>query len=206
MIFFFLVAALGFAIVSTTSIGNLNSSQTLLEGVFTAVIVFTGLMMYAIVIGAASDALANMNAAGAAHKAKTDAVLAYMRDKNVPTFFRRIILDYFNFAYEYHKSSETVLDEIPSVLRSKLSLIVNRDIVDRIPIFASMSVDVYLSTVERLNSTVFLPGDFIFKENDDGDNLYFIKSGKVDGVLKDGLTVFITVGPGSFFGEASMLR
>jgi CRP-like cAMP-binding protein len=84
-------------------------------------------------------------------------------------------------------------------------MIINRDIAERVPVFQHMGADVYLRLVQRLGLSTYLPGEFIVKQGDLGDAIFFIKRGKVDAVLPNGVTVFLTLKPGDFFGERSML-
>jgi hypothetical protein len=197
--------ALFFAIMVTTSIGNLDRPVGVTENAFTAVVILLGLMMYSIVIGSASSALANINSAGANRQKMLDSVIAYMRGRKVPAFFQKIIVDYYNFSWETGNGDDSVMDVLPPALRSKLNMIINRDIVDRIPVFGYMSAEVYLKTVPHLAAATFLPGDHIARRGDNGDHMFFLKSGKVDCVLPNGTDVFLTLLPGDFFGEKSLL-
>jgi CRP-like cAMP-binding protein len=189
----------------TTSIGNLDRPHTNSEYVYVFITVLLGLMMYSMVIGSASSALANIDATGAARKKMLDSIIAYMRGRAVPRFFQRIIIDYYNFKWEQNKGDDSVMDMLPGALKDKLTMIINKDIIDRIPIFGYMSAEVYLRTVPHLQGATYLPGDFVIKQSEPGDHMYFIKSGKVDAVLPNGFTVFMTLFPGQFFGEKSLL-
>ena len=202
------VAAVGFAMVTTTSIGNLNAPTNTLEGAFTAAVVFVGLMMYAIVIGSAGDALANIDAAGAARRATADAAMTFLRSARVPHFFQRIVLDYLAFAAtaQLRRQPPEALEEaLPAHLRQNLDVIIRRDCIHSFRALASIPPDVVLGTVARLAPAIFLPGEFIARAGEPGDTLFFLRTGKVDAVLHDGVTAFETVLAGGFFGERALL-
>ena len=97
------------------------------------------------------------------------------------------------------------MNDLPVALRTKLNLILNRDLIDRFPVLQHMQIDAYLKVVTRLTYSTFLPGDFIVKQGDAGDHMFFIRSGKVDAILPNGVTVWMTLRPGDFFGEHSLL-
>jgi CRP-like cAMP-binding protein len=54
-----------------------------------------------------------------------------------------------------------------------------------------------------LKPDVFAPGDFIIRKGDVGQEMYFVVGGDVD--VLDGDKVLATLGPGSNFGETSLL-
>lgn len=113
--------------------------------------------------------------------------------------------DYYEHWWSIPQHNEDVLNDLPPALRSKLNLILNRDLVERFPVLQHMTIDIYLRVVQRLTYTTYLPGDFIVKQGEVGDHMYFIRSGKVDAILPNGVTVWLTLRPGDFFGEHSLL-
>jgi voltage-gated potassium channel len=167
--------------------------------------IILGLMMYSVIIGSASSALANLDSEQTARRQMLDRVLAYMRSRKVPDFFQKIIIDYYRHSWSMPSTNNELIAALPQQLRSRLSMIINRDLIDRIPVFQAMSIDVYLRMVPRLQHTTYLPGEYVAKQGDLGDDLFFIRSGKVDAVLPNGVTVFCTMKPGDFFGEHSLL-
>jgi CRP-like cAMP-binding protein len=199
--------AIMFAVVVTTSIGANVVPRDALEAGFSVFIILVGLMMYSLVIGAASSALSNLDSNASAQKEVMEKITGYMRSRKVPTFFQKIIMDYYRHKWSNPGSLESasVLADLPSMLRSRLNVIINRDIIERFPVMQLMTMDSYLRMVARLKMSTYLPGEFIYKQGDQGDDIYFIKRGKVDMVLPNGVTVFLTLKPGNSFGEHSML-
>lgn len=91
--------ALFWAVQVTTSIGGNVVPFTPLETGFTVCMILIGLVMYSVVIGAASAALSSMDSATAAQRRVRDGVLAYMRARKVPRFFQRIVADYYSHTW-----------------------------------------------------------------------------------------------------------
>lgn len=57
----------------------------------------------------------------------------------------------------------------------------------------------------KLQPQVYSPGDYICKKGDIGREMYIIKEGKLAVVADDGITQFVVLSDGSYFGEISIL-
>jgi CRP-like cAMP-binding protein len=56
-----------------------------------------------------------------------------------------------------------------------------------------------------LESTIYLPGDFILYKGDIGEEMYFIAEGSVRSLSDDKQTITRSLHKGSFFGETAIL-
>jgi small-conductance mechanosensitive channel/CRP-like cAMP-binding protein len=82
------------------------------------------------------------------------------------------------------------------------------DVLRRTPIFRLLDDPGILELGARLHHLSFAPGEFIIRQGDQGDSMYFITSGQVSisyaGAHGSEIQVAV-VSPGEFFGEASLL-
>jgi hypothetical protein len=83
--------AIFWAVEATTSIGDNIVPRSTQETIFSTVMILFGLMMYSMIIGSASSALANLDAEAAEQKQALERIIGYMRQRNVPKFFQKII-------------------------------------------------------------------------------------------------------------------
>jgi hypothetical protein len=202
-----------FSVEITTSVGNNVSPRSVTEYIFTIVAIVVSLIMYSSIISTVSAYVSNEGGEVAQKRVMREKVVAYLESRRVPFFFQKVILDYFAHRWDTPgtvgvsgKSAEQeLLGDLPPAIRSHLSMIVNRDIIARLPIFHLMPIAVYLRQMKRLKTTVFLPSEFIIRQGDVGDSIFFVTRGKVDAVLPNGITVFATHKPGDIFGEHSLL-
>ena len=72
-----------------------------------------------------------------------------------------------------------------------------------VPLFKTLTTEQYNGIIKAIVVEEFGDGCQIFQENDPGDSLFIIKSGKVD-VIKKGVYLR-SIGKHSFFGERSIL-
>ncbi len=197
--------ALFWAVEVTTGIGNDIIPKSNMEIVFTVSMTIIGLMMYSVIIGSAASALQEMDTASTERRQKLDEITNYLRGRKVPTFFQKIIKDFYNHMWSVPGQSTTLFDDLPDKLRSRLQVVLNRDFIDRIPVLQYLPMEVYISIVPRMQNCTFLPGEFIVNAGDLGDSLFFILRGKVDAVLGDKETVYNSILPGDFFGESALI-
>ena len=87
--------------------------------------------------------------------------------------------DYYEHKWSLPHINDDIIEELPTELRSKLRMIINRDLVERNPSLQHMNIATYLHVAARLSHVTCLPGDFV---------------------------ATMTLRPGEFFGEHAMLH
>ena len=78
-------------------------------------------------------------------------------------------------------------------------------VVPQVRIFADCEAGLLVELVLKLQPQVYSPGDYICKKGDIGREMYIIKEGKLAVVADDGVTQFVVLSDGSYFGEISIL-
>jgi glucose-6-phosphate 1-dehydrogenase len=81
---------------------------------------------------------------------------------------------------------------------------VNRDMLEKVPLFQTCSAVFLHSLSLMLKPDVFAPGDFIIRKGDTGSEMFFVVRGEVE-ALVDGDKVVGTLREGDFFGETALL-
>ena len=79
------------------------------------------------------------------------------------------------------------------------------EVLRRAPLFASLGDDVFAALTDELIEVDLPRGSSVFREGDQGDQLYFIVSGKIKlgRTAADGRENLVAIlGPGELFGEA----
>lgn len=198
--------AMWWAVQVTTGIGGDILPMSNTEVIYTMVMTVVGLMMYSVIIGSAATALQEMDVGATQRRQKLDEITNYMRARKVPSFFQKIIKDYYSHRWSEPQASQAIFEDLPTKLHSRLQVVLNRDIVERIPAFRLLPLSVYVELVQHMELATFLPGEFVERAGELSDSMYFIKRGKVDAVLEDGFTVYHTYMPGDFFGETPLLH
>ena len=82
--------------------------------------------------------------------------------------------------------------------------ILNRETLQKVPLFEGADNILLASLIMALKPVVFQSGDVVIRKGEIGNELYLVACGEVE-VLDDSGHVTATLGEGDFFGEASLL-
>ncbi|KAG8457175.1 hypothetical protein KFE25_004392 [Diacronema lutheri] len=180
------------------------------EAWFTTLVAALGAFLNAAVIGSASSAFSNLDAASARNKERLDKLRAFLRHKRTPASISSRVLSYAEFAWTRSRSENErwLMQELPSTLRLQVMISLQRKLFTRIELFMRLPVAISCSIVSCMKPLICLPGEEIVSTGD-GVGLFFITEGTVS-VVRHGEygSSDAKVGElhdGDFFGERSLL-
>jgi voltage-gated potassium channel len=176
-----------------------------LQIVYTIVVEIFGVGMYTFVIANVSSLVANLDVARSAYQRHMEEVNSYLRAQKVPFELQERVRDYYSYLWEQKKSvtSRTVVEDLPPSLSLEILMHENRALVDKVEVFMGADEVFIREAVQRLRPRVFLPREYIVRQGEYGDSMYFLTLGDLD-VLVDEHQV-ARLGPGSVFGEAALV-
>lgn len=192
--------------IATVGYGDI-SARTIGQTGFVIFVEFVGVGIYGFVIGNIANVIANIDVAKTQYRAKQDRIDTFMRYRNIPADLQRKIKEYYEYVWDSRRGYDesTVFHDLPVNLKTKLSLILNRDLIEKVPLFQGASSDLVKDIILKLEPITFMPGDVIVEKGELGYEMYFISGGSVDVVSEDGKTVYATLAAGQFFGEIALL-
>jgi len=192
--------------ITTIGYGDITPS-TNPQIIYTMFVQLTGAGMYGYIIGNLASMLANSDLARTQFRAKMEKIQTFMAYRDVPGDLQDSIRTYYDYLWNNRRGFDesSVLEELPSSLKLQVALHLNREIIEKVPMFKGAPDDLIRQIVLNLKPMLYIPGDYIFRKGDMGDQMYFISRGKVEIVSEDGQTVFATLSEGSFFGEIALL-
>ena len=139
-----------------------------------------------------------------------------MRANKLPGFLQRKILEYYKYLYRVRQASGG--SEVSSYknlslsegLKREVAVNINRNFILSCFLFDANAGGMHeteaFMVLEALKMLIFMPGDYIVRYGEVGDEMFFIRDGEVD-VLgpppKEEL--FTSMGDGTFFGEIAVL-
>jgi glucose-6-phosphate 1-dehydrogenase len=82
--------------------------------------------------------------------------------------------------------------------------ILNRETLEKVPLFQGADAVLLASLIMALKPVVFQPGEVVLHKGETGSEMYLISRGEVE-VIDDSGKVKATLGEGNFFGEISLL-
>ena len=170
-----------------------------------------GVFTYAVIIAVVASSLAIRS-----HVAKFEQVLQEVKEiighevnsDRLPQSFMNDVLSYhkhlFRTTSQIH-SDEDVLDDLPTQLKVSVDLVTGRNTIGKLQFLKGLDDDDALvyALQQCLTSVVLPPNYVVFQEGDTGAEMFFIRHGRCQ-VLRAGI-VEAEVGPGSIFGEISLI-
>ncbi|KAK0135186.1 cGMP-gated cation channel alpha-1 [Merluccius polli] len=167
-----------------------------------------GVLIFATIVGNIATMISNMNAAQAQFQSRIDNIKQYMQVRKVSKDLEDRVIKWFDYLWNNGKAQDEreVLRYLPDKLKAEIAIQVHMDTLKKVRIFADCEAGLLIELVLKLRPQVFSPGDYICKKGDIGREMYIIKDGKLAVVADDGVTQFVVLGSGSYFGEISILN
>ena len=111
----------------------------------------------------------------------------------------------FSFGVSRGISIQEVTASLPETVRGEVLYLMHEQLLRKVPMFRDTDDMFIKALVRTLQPQVLLRGDYLFRMNEPGDCMFFIKNGCVQIKNLDGTVVFASLMPGAFLGELSML-
>ena len=177
------------------------------ELIYTIFITLMGVGVFGYVIGSMASLLANIDPARVRHQEAVERVKAFMKYRQIPFGLQARVLDYYEYLWEKRLGYDESLaiSALPPSLKTEVSLFLNREIIQKVPLFRTASEEFIRAIALEMQPVIFLPGDYIVRAGDLGEEMYFISQGAVEIVSADEKVVYATLQPGQFFGEMALI-
>jgi hypothetical protein len=177
-----------------------------LQIIYTIGVMVFGVGMYGYIIGNVATLIANLDVARANYQAKMEEINDFLHTKKVPGSLQARVRDYYAYLWETQKSvaSIPITEELPHTLAMEILLFLNRAILEKVSLFKNANEIFIREIVQLLRPMVFLPDDYIIRQGEYGDCMYFLSNGDVEVVVNSQRVA--TLGQGSPFGETALIQ
>ncbi len=194
--------------VTTIGYGDItpNKDKTI-ELVYTIFAQLTGAGSFGYIIANISTLLTNIDIVKTRHRERVDRVDNYMKSKKMPKDLVDRVHHYYHYLWSTRRGYDdaVVLSELPESFRYEFALFLNKNIIEKVPMFKDADPAMIKEILVYLKPCLFAPGDSICTHGDIGDEMFFINKGAVEVLSKDGRHVYATIKEGGFFGEIALL-
>ncbi|MEQ2274910.1 hypothetical protein XENORESO_015362 [Xenotaenia resolanae] len=193
--------------LTLTTIGETPPPVRDIEYFFVVADFLTGVLIFATIVGNVGAMISNMNAERVEFQAKIDSIKQYMHFRKVTKDLEARVVKWFDYLWTEGKSCDEklVLKNLPDKLKAEIAINVHLETLRKVRIFQDCEAGLLVELVLKLQPQVFSPGDYICKKGDIGREMYIIKEGKLAVVADDGVTQFVVLSDGAYFGEISIL-
>ncbi|KAM6448042.1 cyclic nucleotide-gated channel alpha-3 [Liasis olivaceus] len=202
------IYSLYWSTLTLTTIGETPPPVKDEEYLFVVIDFLVGVLIFATIVGNVGSMISNMNASRTEFQAKVDSIKQYLHFRKVTKDLEARVIKWFDYLWTNKKTVEEtkVLKYLPDKLKAEIAINVHLETLRKVRIFQDCEAGLLIELVLKLKPTVFSPGDYICKKGDIGREMYIIKEGKLAVVADDGVTQFVVLSDGSYFGEISILN
>lgn len=202
------INALYWTITTITTIGYGDiTPQTDFQKIFTMCIMVLGVGFYGYVIGNFTSMLTQVDYVKMNFLEKIDRMNTFLNYKKVPKELRENIYAYYKFLWENRRGFDEnlIMEELPLSLRLRVALFLNKETFAKVSLFKDASEEIVSDIVLQLKPEIYTPGDYIFREGDIGDKMYFISYGSVEIYSESAKKQIAVLNEGGYFGEFAIL-
>jgi voltage-gated potassium channel len=193
--------------ITTVGYGDIHPI-TDFQKILTMVAMFIGVAVYGYVIGNVASLLSNIDIAKASFSKQMEDINSFLSYKSVPKILKQKVHNYYQYVWHNQMalSEHELLSNLPSSLKTEISLHLHRNLIEHVPFFKNTDRDFISDIISQLQTRVFLPGDYIFKKGEIGNCMYFICNGNIDVLSEDEVSVIATLNEGDYFGEIALIK
>ncbi|KAI9201830.1 uncharacterized protein BJ171DRAFT_516682 [Polychytrium aggregatum] len=184
--------------------------STTTEVIYCIFELLVGSIMYGSIFGNIASLIRAMDSQAALHEISTHRTIKYqimiefMHSHEFPVELQEKIINSENFIWNRNKGYDeaALFLRLPSYLRQQISNHLYLDLVAKVPLFKDTEIGFQNILTSAIMPVSMLKGWYLFREGEEGYEMFFIRSGKV-AIMKNE-SVLVELGPGSFFGEVAL--
>ena len=193
--------------MSSLGYGSAPVSVTDAEFVLAIAVQVLGACSIALVFSNIAKIMARLDAVQTRFTAHLDSINEFGKFYKLPATMRAKLTEYVTFSFGVNRgiSIQEVTASLPQTLRGEVLYLMHEQLLRKVPMFKKTDDMFIKALVRTLQPQVLLRGDYLFRMNEPGDCMFFIKNGCVQLKSLDGTVVFASLMPGAFLGELSML-
>ena len=167
------------AVMVTTGVGKDINPQSETETNFTIFVIGIGIIAYALLIGSLSTSLQSMAHKSKAHNAQLERINQFMQFNKVPRYMQIAIKQYYEFKWSRRDVDLSAVDDLPEMLKIRLKVMLNRDILYSVPVFRELPADCIIALTQHIRSATIFPQEYSVHQNQQNSMLFIIRHGRM---------------------------
>jgi len=145
--------------------------------------ILLGAALYAVFVASLTSVVGELGAASRRYRSRIDRLGEYMRDSAMPSELRTRLLAYYDICYPKRIVCDeaAIVEEVSHPLRFRIALHHCNDVLESLQVLHNekLSRSLAMSFVRE----VFVGGDVIIHEGEEGRGMYFLREGFVDVIM-----------------------
>lgn len=192
--------------LTTIGYGDITPDNPI-QFIYVIIVMLMGAAIYGFIIGNIANIIANLDIAKSRFREKMENIDTFLKYRNIPSRLQTRIHDYYDYLWESRKGYDesNLLLDLPKPLKTQIAFFLNRDIIEKVPLFKEASHEFIRDIILNLSPVIYTPGDRIITYGEIGYEMYFISQGEVEVSNEEQTIIYATLSSGQFFGETALL-
>ena len=212
-----------YAMTLLAGIGRHTYPPSDYDVVLSVSLMLIGVFVVSYLITKVGHLICSLDAAAATYKNEYNFVQAMLEYRQVDNSISARVNEYLKHVWQKHKGIDPnlALNGLPSLLKTEIMLHICEGMIRSVPRFKNLDDSFIRALVSELTFVELPSGEWIFRQGQLGDSMYFISSGLAEILFESNTEPRVSlasrasisenlklkvIGAGSFFGEGALLR
>lgn len=167
-----------------------------------------GKLLFGSVLGNIASTLANEESGRVSYEERLAAVKDQMKDMRLNSKLQNRVISYFDYLWARNKGIDqsTLFRDAPFCLQNDLSLSVSGGHIQKVVLFNEADEAFHRALSLMLKPVLFMPSDYIVRQGDVGDEMYFVSRGVVEELeVNSHSRIANILESGEFFDDINLL-
>jgi hypothetical protein len=191
---------------TTVGFGDIVPNNTQ-EYMFALFVMLIGASLFAYVIATSASLISALNLSKVAFWNRVETVESYLRSRRVSDDVNIEVRSYYEYLWDRHRGigEHALLGDLPPSLRVDVLSELLRDLLPNVPLFRYAPGALRNELLVSLEPLVIPPGNYVVREGEVADGIYFIAAGSADVITSDSLETKAHLGAGDYFGDLTLM-
>ncbi|XP_032231588.2 uncharacterized protein LOC5507177 [Nematostella vectensis] len=193
------------ATCASVGYGDIRSYQVS-EMAYSFVFMIFGIVFYGYIVASVAAGLANADAQRARFQERLTTIGHFLDEEKVPKDVAERITRHYAYMWERNRGVDesSLFQGIPLAMHADITSSLYHEVIEKVPLFKGKEHGFLKLLSMYMRPIYFLAKEYIVRQGEIGHEMYFIQKGDVEVLDRDGNALAV-LGPGSFFGEVSVL-
>ena len=152
------------------------------EKLYLLIAVLVGAAVHATIFGQVAHLVSALSSRESSYRQRMRQLYDRMRYYGLPESLQERVSIYYETLWKRHRITDTqdmlsFTNSLSEPLQLEVNLFLNREMVQRVPMFKHCHASVIVQVVQSLASHFFMPGDYVVRAGEMGSHMFFIRAG-----------------------------
>ena len=191
--------------LTTVGYGDITPSSNI-QKLYTIFVEVLGVGVYGYLIGNVASILSKKDPAKVLYEENLEKLTALNKYRKLPHELQSRVRDYYTYMFKQRMgfNESDFLRGLPSGLKSDVSMYLKKEVIEKINLFKDADQKFIREIAQHLRPVVLTPGDCVFSEGDEGNDMFFVINGELSVYVSGNKEKIATLENGDYFGEIAL--